>query len=423
MPMMLDHFVPSPKSQGAGPAQDAQNYYGHRRQQATKCGHMMHPSAPKHTPICPACTISEAKANKDAALRGLIAEGGLFPEDYMRDRRWHTAKLRYEIVGKHQAKVRSRDQLRIEREQIWEEVHERSEPLQAVAAFETPEDCPVCASTMAGQSTTVSKIQAAKDEAWWEGPGALVADHILVRRTPLRPVRPVQARQDAPRPAPSLNLQIRVQKLRKDMAAADAHRRAWEARYRTESAVRRKHGLGEGFHFEPTFWDAPISGYVSLQNHQYAKDHRRMVERRARGNTTRPKLPRSSLSSTALADEVKVNEETLKEMRKKEEAEFLDRTARKVAEEVGYLYFVGGIDGLLYWRDDYLRSDRTLVHRSFVSKPGSAESKSDYAEAGSEDEYESTEEEVDSDEETAESGDETSDDEDGEDCDEMDVEE
>ena len=400
--------------------QDVDVSYGHPRPQATSCGHLLHPSAPAHTPLCPACITSHAKAKMDSALKGLIAEGGLIPSECIRDRRWQRAKLRYEIASKRKAKARSRDQLRAESELTWEEAHQRSRPIQAAAPFLKPEDCPVCAGTMASWSICTPETPKTKAVPWWEQPGALVADHILVPRTPPPSAKPPQS---SPKGKGSAVLRTLVRDVRRSMAASAAHRRAWETRYRTESAVRRKHGLGEGFHFEPEFWDAPISAYISQQNYQHVIAEQRMVERRARGNTARPRLPRSSLSYTALTEELDVDEETLEDMRKKEGLELLERRARKVGEEVGYLYFVGNISGMLYWRDDYLRSDRQLVWRTRNPEATSDVSKSEIAEVGSdEDEYTTTEENDSSDEDEYERED--SDEEEEEDFkyDEMDIE-
>ncbi|KAF2822092.1 hypothetical protein CC86DRAFT_458611 [Ophiobolus disseminans] len=412
MPMMLDHPVEQPNTRPEGSPKGRQTC-GHLQQQATKCGHIIHPSAPAHTPLCPACLTSQIKSRMDLALIGLIAEGGLFPADCMRDRRWQRSKLRYEIANARQTKARIRDQLRVEREQAWEDAHQGSTSNQATATLGVPEDCPVCASMIAYQSTTLPETEVAKDVAWWERPGALVADHVLVPRTPLRPVRAHKAES---RPQGSSALKMLVQNFRRAMAASDAHRRAWELRYRTESAVRRKHSLGQEFHFEPEFWDAPISAYVSRRNYRHSKDEQRMAARRARGNTTRPRPPRSSLSYSAHTDEVEINDETLEEMEKREESEKLERMARKVGEEVGYLYFIGDVDGLLHWREDYLRSDRQLVYKKAVPETKTEEPHSDSAEAGSDDE----DDEDTSDEEENYEDDEEND-ADGENYDEMDV--
>jgi hypothetical protein len=67
-------------------------------------------------------------------------------------------------------------------------------------------------------------------------------------------------------------------------------------------------------------------------------------------------------------------------MFKAEKMERLERKARRIREEVGYLYFVGdGFDGLFEWREDFLRSDRQLIYRkvSLGSESGKGESESD----------------------------------------------
>ncbi|EAT82007.2 hypothetical protein SNOG_10613 [Parastagonospora nodorum SN15] len=65
-----------------------------------------------------------------------------------------------------------------------------------------------------------------------------------------------------------------------------------------------------------------------------------------------------------------VDEGHLEHIWKMEEQKIQDRQARKVGEEIGYLYFVG-VDGLLKWKDDYLRSDRGLVYRKKNTEPES----------------------------------------------------
>jgi hypothetical protein len=50
-----------------------------------------------------------------------------------------------------------------------------------------------------------------------------------------------------------------------------------------------------------------------------------------------------------------------------EELETLERQAMKVREEVGYLYFVGEVDGLWEWEQDFLKSDRQLIYRKLLT--------------------------------------------------------
>jgi hypothetical protein len=366
MPMMLEprlnlwnmHHQPQPQGQ--------EPYHGHPKHQATKCWHTLHPSASKHTPLCPTCTKSEANAQMNAALMGLVAEGGLIPAEGMRDRRWQRAKLRYEIVQKRQAKVRSRDQLREEQQQTWDEAHQRfySTHLHATVTFQNPAECTVCAMMVASFPTKYLRVQPAKGIAWWERPGGLVVDHILV---PSTPERRVAGRLKVLRTrSPSILREI-IQDSRRDLAETEAYRRAWEVRYCTESVVRRKHGLGQEYQFEQDFWDSPISASLTHQYQQNAREERRMAARRARGNAPPQRPPRSALSHSERSDEVDMDEQELEQMWRMEELEMLERQASKVREEVGYLYFVGEIDGLLEWEEDFLKSDRQLIYRKLTS--------------------------------------------------------
>jgi hypothetical protein len=129
-----------------------------------------------------------------------------------------------------------------------------------------------------------------------------------------------------------------------------------------------------------------------------------MDERRARGYTRRPSPPRSSLSQVERSEEIELDEAMLEQMRKTEEQESLEGQIKKVGMEVGYLYFVGEVDGLEEWSEDFVKSDRQLVKRKFVPtfKP------SEDGEHGSDtEEDEDSSEEDDSDEDKSE-GDEVS---------------
>jgi hypothetical protein len=370
MPVQFHQNLNIPKMEPTG---SQSTCYGHPRRQATKCKHVIHASASQHTPLCPTCIDLRSKATMNAALKGLVAEGGLVPPEHLRNRRWQRAKRRFEITKQRQEKVRCRDQLREEQEQAWEEAHQRFNLQRSQPTTTSTElaECPACAAMIAAYSTEFSATDASREVAWWERPGGLVAHHILVRSSPLRRVRQMQRSLGTVKPSSKLSMFIRD--LRRAMAESDADRLAWETRYRTESAVRRKHGMGEQYRFEPDFWDAPISASLSRQYYQQAKDDERMAIRRARGNTQRPKPPRSSLSYSERSEEIEVDAALLEQTWKAEEQESLERQARKVGEEVGYLYFVGEIDGLLEWREDFLKSDRALVYRKLVPKPKPSE--------------------------------------------------
>jgi hypothetical protein len=125
-----------------------------------------------------------------------------------------------------------------------------------------------------------------------------------------------------------------------------------------------------------------------------------MTERQARGNILRPKPPRTSLSYSERSDDIETDETLLEQMWKTEELESQERQARKIGEEVGYLFFVGDIDGLDEWREDYLRSDRQLVYRKAFSEPRfeNAEHESETEEDTDSEEDEESPEEMDTNE-------------------------
>jgi hypothetical protein len=368
MPIVL-HQRLDLSTMSEGQPRDQPAYYGHPKRQATKCRHLIHPSASQHTPLCPDCITSRINTAMDLALQGLVTEGGLARVEHMRDRRWQRAKLRYEVMKQRQAKIRSRNQLREEREQAWEEAHQRSDLGRswALMTFTEPAKCPVCATTLARYPIDYSVPQEAREVTWWERPGGLVAHHILVRRTPSRPVQ--QARQSLCMIKSSPVLRTMIREFRKAMAISDRHKEMWETRYRTQCVVRRKHTRGEGYTFKPNFWDDPISASLSLYFYQQSKDNQRIVERQARGDTLRPKPPRSSLSYSERSDDIETDESVLEQMWKTEELEIQERQARKIGEEIGYLYLVGKVDGLDEWRRDFLRSDHQLVYRKTASEP------------------------------------------------------
>jgi hypothetical protein len=333
--------------------------------------------------------MSATKAKMDTALKGLAAEGGLLPTDYLRDRRWLQARLRYEVAKRRQAKIWSRNQLREEREEAWEDAHRLydSQRVQATAAYLNQSNCPACTSMTAYYSTKAPNTQTAKDVAWWERPDGQVADPIQVPRTPLRPVKPVRPlKQDSKVPS---KIGPTIQAFRTAMAASDTHRRVWETRNKTESAVRRKHGLGEEDQFEPEFWDSPISAHLSLQNLQHTKANERMIARRARGGTPLATLPRSSLSYSKHIDEVEVDESLQQRISRIEESIRIQRASEKVGKEVGYLYFVGEV-GLFDWREDFMNSDRHLVYRH---GPEQEEATSTSEESGEDKDYDEDDDE------------------------------
>jgi hypothetical protein len=91
-------------------------------------------------------------------------------------------------------------------------------------------------------------------------------------------------------------------------------------------------------------------------------------EYNARGQKMRPLPPRSSLSHSETTDEIPDDPEVVKALLEKEEEEAMERAIErlrpKVAEEVGYLYFVGGEpDASKEWNDAWELSDLELIVR------------------------------------------------------------
>ncbi|KAI8943156.1 hypothetical protein NX059_001185 [Plenodomus lindquistii] len=284
----------------------------------------------------------------------------------MRDRRWNTARIKHDIAKQRLERDRKRDQLRWEREQAWNEAHQQyaSQHPQAAADLTELAVCGLCASAAADRTTDLPEVQIAREVAWWERSGGLVVDHGQMPETPPpsrnRPRKPEHRREG------SKLLHQLIQNLRASMRATEVHRQAWEARHRNECAVRRKHGLGADFLIYPEFWDVPISGYVSLRNYQQIQENQRMIQRKARGNTPRSRPPRSSLSYSESSEGWEVDQNIIETFCQEENRARMARAARKVAEEVGYLYFVGQIDGVEEWRDDFMRSDKSLIIRARI---------------------------------------------------------
>jgi hypothetical protein len=363
MPMMFTpDFLPDPlDKKQTFPC----SLYRHPMRTASKCGHTIHPSSSAHMPWCPRCALSRARARSDDALKKLVGQGGLKPAESMRDQRWNNARKGYLIAKQRFEKTRRDDQLRWEREQLWDDAHKRSEsrPAQAAVLSPSPSLCTICDSMSASYPTSVPEAQAAACEvAWWEKADAPNMPRPL-ESTTLSPSCSRRRRSATPKRGNPELLQI-INSHRYQMQQQTALREAWNARNKTEAAVRRKHGLGPDFEIAAAFWDWPIPGFFSWRNYRSTKEQGRMAERRARGNTTRPRPPRSSLSYSETSEQMQVEPEFIETLKQREEREELERQTRKVAEQVGYLYFVGGgINGLDVWQEDVERSDKDLVVR------------------------------------------------------------
>ncbi|KAF2250768.1 hypothetical protein BU26DRAFT_383317, partial [Trematosphaeria pertusa] len=330
---------------------------------ATKCGHPLHPSASPHTPNCPACTLATAKSRLETAQELLLLNGGLERPWNLRDAAWNRARLKYNIANRRMEDARKRDQLRWEREQTWDEARLRTDAVRVDEAWDSnvASDVSTCGTTT--PSPDEPRRASLTYGTWWERPGALAPD-----RAPLTPQRLKRKRRSkAPvKPKGSPTMRRIIRSLRVAIAATEAEKQALQERYRTETVVRHKWRLDDETPFPADFWASPVSNVIARRTHRYLQDEKRKIERRARGNKLRQRPPRSSLSHCESAEALRSDEDLEEKIKLREEAEEqerLERKARKVGAEVGYLYFVGEIDGLDQWKEDYLRSNHNLVSR------------------------------------------------------------
>jgi hypothetical protein len=271
---------------------------------------------------------------------------------------WKKLKLSYKVAMRHWEKVGRKGELRLEREQAWNEAHSNAHKRGVeVGSAASNTTCPVCVSMMIPlepfhQAPVVDGL------AWWERPGGLVSD--AAPKTSLRSKRAIAKVQV--HGSPTMRGVIREHRATRALEKVDKEQ--VDRRYRTEVAVRRKHQLDQDTQFDADFWDSPISGLITRQSHNSLKELQRMADRRARGNIPRPRPPRSLLSYCESAGELGEDGEAVEDIKAAEEAqerEWWERKARQVGTEVGYLYFSGTVDGLEDWRKEYLRSDHSLI--------------------------------------------------------------
>ncbi|KAF2796368.1 hypothetical protein K505DRAFT_335278 [Melanomma pulvis-pyrius CBS 109.77] len=337
----------------------------HSKRSATGCKHDLHPSLPSHTPLCLTCILGTAQAKLEQAQERLLDQGGLDLSWALRDRSWVKARLAYYHARRGLEKAKKRDQLRWEREQAWDEAHllSKFEQIDAGRQPDAETECSACSSMISGE-LEVPNLKIDNSLAWWDRPDAVARAS--------EPKTPNQSRIRRKRPARrgSPTMHSIIHELRTALLTSESEQQLWEMRYKTEAAVRRKHHLGEGTRFEPTFWDSPISSLTSRNNHLQAQAAKRMAERHARGNAPRPRPPRSSLSHCESAEEFVVDEGLKEAMRLREEADELEREARRAGEDIGFLYFVGPFDETEKWRGDFVKSKHYLIWRNWTQQPG-----------------------------------------------------
>ncbi|KAJ4305672.1 hypothetical protein N0V90_001203 [Kalmusia sp. IMI 367209] len=291
----------------------------------------------------------------------LVLNGGSKPHPDLRGQAWRNAHLLYRIAIRQMEKVRRKDQLRRERQQEWDKAHKQADLANNDEGWgsEPSTTCPVCVAEANGSlSIELEEYWTVNDReiAWWERTNMVGLSH--EPSTPprprhlYRPEKPV-----ATKGSPSMRETIRQH--RTALATAEAEHQQFRARWKTEIALREKHRLTRDFILPENFWNEPISDIMTRRNYRQIQDYNRMSERRARGNTPRPLPPRSSLSIYESAEDVEVDQD----VQAKDEKERMQSKARKIGATVGYLYFVGKSNMLEDWKEDFLRSDHTLVNR------------------------------------------------------------
>ncbi|KAL1593351.1 hypothetical protein SLS60_010959 [Paraconiothyrium brasiliense] len=279
-------------------------------------------------------------------------------------------------------KARKKDRLRRVRERDWEELRKWA-PVAYVSEGSGPEKN--FSKYVSEQSASSAEHEAhlvVSDRnmtiAWWESPGipAMDTDEILDLEHPIRSPEPkslrgkTRTREKGKGPARengSTMLRDLIRRSRSNFAMLKAEHKKWELNFRTEIAYRNKHNLPDDILFEQSCWETPFPGAFARMCHQRDREAQLTREFKKRGHTIRPLPVRSSLWKMQSVDDFEVT----KESRRSEEAERLERQARKAASEVGWLYYVGGggRDLLEEWREVFLRSNNILVKGKWVLPP------------------------------------------------------
>ncbi len=306
---------------------------------------------------CPHCVQLRSKETLDAARKEFVAKGGLTPTEYDRNAQWNTARLKYCAAREDFNRVWRREKQRREREREWDRAHQEH-VCQYVPMAVGPQGlarCLICASTMAADTQAMPKVHVAMNLAWWEKPGGLAVDH----RPDPEPQRRQHSRVQVPthRGASSPVLQGMIKSSRVWLSAAIAEHDVAMTRWKTECAHRKK-VIGD-LPVHPMYWESPVPAWAALLNFQNNQE-----SARSQGRKLWQKPSHSPLAQSEQSDELEVDNDLLATMREKENLERVERSAVRVAEEVGYLYFVGEVDGVEEWKEDIWRSNQSLVVRS-----------------------------------------------------------
>lgn len=259
-----------------------------------------------------------------------------------------------------------KDRLRQERERLWEEAHQQYLDQHGDLHDLDQSDCIVCEATKQFEQP-YAKSNKPPATAWWEREGGLVADHILVPRTPPRRTT-ISRRLSAPHLRPSSELSEFIRSYRDMRNVTDTQRQQWEDRCKLDTAIRKKYDLSDEFDIDTEFLSLPLPASHAKFHYQRSRDDLFAAERRANRYERRAKdykPSRSSLTVSELAEDIILGDDEVEILRLADEAADLQRRINMVATEVGYLYFVGPVGMLEAWRDDVDKSKVSLVYRRY----------------------------------------------------------
>ncbi|KAF2123153.1 hypothetical protein BDV96DRAFT_656888 [Lophiotrema nucula] len=332
----------------------------HPQRIGTKCGHVLYPFQAPHTPLCDFCLLAGAQRKFTSAIEA-IGQEEIGRKLLGRSLSWNKARLKFFRVKRAYERVAMNGSRRTERKKAWDEAHIRwshnyylgkeRRRLTGAGVFSISSTVCFACESLVDSAIEPVQLDVDKETTWWEQPGAMAPDPVPQTPRPIRRRRPFI-------PLASSVFRDIIREERAIRREERADEETWQRRSRTESAFRRKHGLPEGS-VAPEFWDRPLSGLHTRQQWQAELNQRRLWARQTRGGKL-PPLPGSSpLRQSASIEEV--GPDDVEAAMWEEEGKKIERIAFKIAEEVGYLYFVG-LDAE-DWKDDYLASDYRLVQR------------------------------------------------------------
>lgn len=254
----------------------------HAERVATRCGHLMHRSAPAKTIYCGACVLSSVVAAFDAAETKFKEHGGKGRPPELRNSSWRNSHLSYRIAARRMEKVRKLDERRMQRESKWDGAHSIADTQRSPDDSDdisTDTSCPVCTSA---DEIAENFQHPERNVTWWERPNTLV--QFVERRE-----APVEAKAHS-KPRKALRGSPSIRAIITAIRALRKSRKKERMRRRIKVAVRRKHSDATNISFSCEFFASPLSSSKSLQSHKERQSLKRLAERHKRGNPL-PRLP------------------------------------------------------------------------------------------------------------------------------------